>query len=446
MWNEEEVIKQINNKDFRDLKKTLSNKNAADIAEMMDELDIIDAVIIFRLLNKEAAVDVFSLFSEKKQQEFLGHLTADELDYILDKMYFDDLIDLLDDVPAELVKTLIERADHEKRSLINQFLNYPEDSAGSLMTIEFISLKKDMLVKDALAHIKEQAMEKKTIYTLYITSYHEKFIGVVSLRDLFSAPEDVPVSQVMNTDIVSVNVQEDQEQVAQDFQKYDLIALPVVDTKDRMVGIITVDDILDVIEEETTEDFQLMAAMGTSEEGYMESSIFSLFKNRIGWLLILMVSATFTGGIINRFESTLQSITALNMFIPMLMDTGGNSGNQSSTLVTRGLATGDITTKDFFKVMMKEFSVSLIVGAVLAVVSFVKLMTVEKVGVTISFVVSITLIFTIMMAKIIGGMLPIIAEKMKLDPAVMSGPLITTLVDALSLFIYFTIANIMLGL
>lgn len=446
MWNTNEIIDLIDTKHFTQLKEIIKDKNSADIAELMDELDVINAVIVFRLLPKETAVEVFSLFSEKKQQAFLSHLTTNELDYILDKLYFDDLIDLLDDMPAELVKKLLERTSKDKRTLINQFLNYPKDSAGSLMTIEFISLKKGMLVKEALRHVKQHALHKKTIYTLYVTSTHEKFVGVLSLRELFSAPEEATIEEIMHTDLVSVNVQEDQEQAAQKFKKYDFIALPVVDTKDRLVGIITVDDIIDVIELETTEDFQRMAAVGSSEESYMDASIFSLVKNRIGWLLILMVSATFTGGIIGRFEHTLQSIAALNMFIPMLMDTGGNAGNQSSTLITRGLATGDIHTGDFLKVLFKEFSISIIAGIILSIVSFIKLMTIEKVGFMIAMIVSLTLIFTVIMAKLVGGMLPIIAQKMKMDPAVMSGPLITTVVDALSLFIYFTIANALLGL
>lgn len=436
----------IREKKYVTLKKELEDMNQVDVAELLEPLDIHTSLLIFRMLPKDLAVDVFAHFSVEQQREFISLVTDKELKDIIDELFFDDMIDIIEEVPANIVKKILLNAKEEERNLINQFLKYPPDSAGSIMTIEYVDLKKTMTVKDALEHIKKTGLDKETVYTCYVTDRNRKLEGIVSLRKLVISEENLSIEEIMDRDVIYVHTHDDQETVAGIFKKYGFLALPVVDKEDRLTGIITVDDIMDVIDQETTEDFQKMAAMSPSEEKYLDASVFSLAKHRIIWLLVLMISATFTGGIIRKFEDILQSVVVLTAFIPMLMDTGGNSGSQSSTLIIRGLALGEIDLKDAGKVMLKELRISIIVGAVLAVVNFFRIYLFDDVGAMISLTVSITLFITVVIAKVVGGVLPMIAKKMNIDPAIMAGPLITTIVDALSLMVYFSVASWLLNI
>jgi len=444
---DQRILEQyLQEKRYRELRSQLIEMREVDIAEFLEEIDITTALMLFRMLPKDLAVEVFSYFPSEKQKEIVGNITDKEIQFIVDEMYFDDMIDLLEEMPANVVKKILSNSSTEERKLINQFLNYPQDSAGSLMTIEYVDLKKRMTIKEALAHIKEIGLSKETVYTCYVTDKNRKLEGIVSLRKLVVGEEDQLIKDIMEEDVISVNTHDDQETVADVFRRYGFIALPVVDMEGRLTGIITVDDIVDVIDKESTEDFQKMAAMSPSEERYLDTSVFKLAKHRIIWLLFLMISATFTGGIIKRYESVLESSVLLAAFIPMLMDTGGNAGSQSSTLVIRGLALGEIELKDAGKVIWKEFRISIIVGIILAIVNFARIHYIEKVSFLVAFTVSVTLVVTVVVSKMIGGVLPIVAKKMKIDPAIMAGPLITTIVDALSLTVYFTIASWILNI
>ena len=436
----------IEEKKYVTLKKELEEMNEVDIAELIEPLDIHASLLIFRMLPKDLAVDVFAHFSVEQQRNFISVVTDTELKDIIDELFFDDMIDIIEEVPANIVKKILLNTKEEERNLINQFLKYPPDSAGSIMTIEYVDLKKSMTVKDALVHIKETGLDKETVYTCYVTDRNRKLEGIVSLRKLVISDEDRTIEDIMDKDVIYVHTGDDQETVAAIFKRYGFLALPVVDKEDRLTGIITIDDIMNVIDQETTEDFQKMAAMSPSEEKYLDASIFTLAKHRVIWLLVLMISATFTGGIIRKYEEVLQSVVVLTAFIPMLMDTGGNSGSQSSTLVIRGIALGEIELKDAGKVIWKEFRISIIVGIVLGVVNFFRIYLFENVGFYVSLTVSITLFVTVVIAKVVGGILPMIAKKVNIDPAIMAGPLITTIVDALSLMVYFSVASCMLNL
>ena len=444
--NEQELLELIDQKKYVTIKKNLSELNAVDVAELLDPIKLTTALLIFRMLPKDLAVEVFAHFSTDQQRDIINAITDKELNHILDELFFDDMIDMIEEMPANIVNKILKNSTQEERNLINQFLKYPEYSAGSIMTIEHVELKQEMTVKEALAHIKEIGLSKETIYTCYVTDNNRVLEGIVSLRAIVTSEDDEIIKDIMEKELIYVNTHDDQETVASIFKKYGFIALPVVDKEHRLTGIITVDDIIDVIEQEATEDFQRMAAMEPSEEAYLDTSIFVLAKHRITWLLLLMVGATFTGGIIGKYEDVLSTMTILTAFIPMLMDTGGNSGSQSSTLIIRGLATGEVTLKDKWKVMSKEFSISIIVGVILAFVNFIKNMYIDKVGFTVAFTVSITLVATVMMAKMVGGILPLIAKKFKMDPAIMAGPLITTIVDSMALVVYFNIATALLHL
>ena len=442
--DERRLLELIEQKKYVEIKKELSEMNEVDVAELLDPLDAHMTLLIFRMLPKDLAVEVFSHFSTEQQLGIINSVTDKELEYIMDELFFDDMIDLIEEMPANIVKKVLKATREDERKLINQFLKYPPNSAGSLMTIEYVDLKKDMTVKDALDHIKETGLDKETVYTCYVTGENRKLEGIVSLRKLVISDEKLLIKDIMNEDFIYVNTHDDQETVASVFKRYGFLALPVVDKEHRFTGIITVDDIMDVIDQETTEDFQKMAAMSPSEEAYLDTGVFTLAKHRIIWLLVLMISATFTGGIIKRFEDVLQSVVVLTAFIPMLMDTGGNSGSQSSTLVIRGLALGEISLSDSWKVIWKEFRISIIVGIALAVANFVRIMVFDTVGIWVALTVSITLLVTVVISKIVGGILPMIAKRVNIDPAIMAGPLITTIVDALSLIVYFTIASLLL--
>lgn len=437
----EKVLDLIRENKLMQARNELKDMNVVDIAQLLDETSQEKMLIIFRILPKDISAAVFSYLSSEQQRYIIESITDKEIKTIIDELFLDDTIDFLEELPANVVKKVIKNADENTRALINQFLKYPENSAGSIMTIEYVDLKKKMTVKEALEHIKRTAIDKETINTCYVMDKNRRLEGVISIRQLILNDEDTIIRDIMDENVIYVHTLEDQEYIADTFRKYDLISMPVVDNEKRLVGIITIDDIVDIIEQENTEDFQKMAAMAPSEEEYLKTGVFSLAKHRVVWLLVLMVSATFTGSIIKRFEDVLQSVVVLAAFIPMLMDTGGNAGSQSSTLIIRGLALGEIELSDIMKVVWKELRVSIVVGIILAVFNFLRIYFIEKTDFYISLAICISLFFTVVVAKVIGGVLPIAAKKFKLDPAIMASPLITTIVDAFALIIYFTAAT-----
>lgn len=442
---EEKFKELIKNKQLKEAKALIENLNEVDVAFLIDELDPTTGTVVFRMLPKDIAADVFANFDREQQQAIIRSSTDAEIKAIMDELYFDDKVDMLEEMPSNVVNSLLKYSAPEERNLINQFLKYPENSAGSLMTIEYVSLKKEMTIEESFRKIKREGIDKETIYTLYVTDDYRRLIGILSLRELIVAPAETKISELMRSEVVYVHTHDDQEDVANIFRKYGFEAIPVVDNEKRIVGIITYDDIIDIIEAETNEDFQVMAAITPSEDEYLESSVLSLAKHRIMWLMVLMISSTITQRIIAGYESYLYSVAGLSTFIPMLMDTGGNSGSQSSTLVIRGLATGDIKPKDWYKVMWKEFRISMVVGIVLSIISYFKIIYFDKMPNNIALTVSITLIFAVMTAKVVGGTLPIAAHKLKLDPAIMASPLITTIADATSLIVYFILAQSIIG-
>jgi len=441
----EEILQLIEDKKYFRIKKILEDLNEVDIAEILDELDLHNTLLIFRMLPKDLAVEVFAHFEPENQREIIEAITDKEVKNIVEELFFDDMIDLIEEMPANIVSKVLKHSTAEERKLINQFLKYPPDSAGSLMTIEYVELRQSMTVKEAMEHIKETGLSKETVYTCYVTNMNRKLEGIISLRLLVVSPEDAVIADLMEDDVIYVETHDDQETVATVFRRYGFLALPVVDKEQRLTGIITVDDIMDVMEQEATEDFQKMAAMAPSDDPYMTSSVFDLAKQRVVWLLVLMVAATISGYIISSYEGILSSVVILASFMPMLMNTGGSSGSQASTLVIRGMATGEIELNDAAKVLWKEFRISVIVGVVLAVVNFGRLMLITKAGFLVSLTVSLTLVVTVVIAKLLGGLAPMAAKVFKLDPAIMAGPLITTFVDAISLIVYFSIATMLLG-
>ncbi|HQD49580.1 MAG TPA: magnesium transporter [Defluviitaleaceae bacterium] len=431
---------------FSKVKDEIVKMNVVDIASLLEELEEEKMLIIFRLLPKDISAEVFSYMHTEQQQYIIEVITDKEIQTITDRLFLDDTVDILEEMPSNVVKKILKNTTKQKRQLINLFLKYPENSAGSIMTIEYVDLKKEMKVKDSLEYIKQIGVDKETVDVCYVINKNRKLEGVVSLRKLVLTDGDIVIKDIMDTNFISIPTNADQEEIASLFKKYNLLAMPVVDKENRLVGIITIDDIVDVIEQENTEDFQKMAAMTPTDEEYLKNKVFTLAKHRIGWLLLLMISATFTGHIISKYEEVLQSVVVLATFIPVLMDTGGNAGSQSSTLVIRGLTLGEIEAKDILRVLWKEFRVSVIVGLVLSLVNLARIYYFEKVDFMVSFTVSISLFFTVIMAKIVGGALPIIAKKLKFDPAIMAGPLITTIVDTFALMIYFSFATRFLGI
>lgn len=440
------ILDLIDEKKFIEARNELKNKNVVDIASLFEEMSKENVVKIFRVLPKDIAADVFSYMEHEQKLYIIDSLTDTEVSNIIDELFIDDTVDFLEELPANVVKRVLKNTNADTRKIINQLLKYPDSSAGSIMTIEYADLKKEMTVEEAIKHIKKIGVDKETINTCYVVGNNRLLEGIVSIRKLILSDSNILIKDIMNKDMISVTTLDDQENIADLFKKYDLLSIPVTDNEKKLVGIITIDDIVDIIDQENTEDFQKMAAMAPSDEEYLKTSVWNLAKHRIVWLLVLMISATFTGNIIKKFEDILQSVVILAAFIPMLMDTGGNAGSQSSTLVIRGLALGDITLKDVLKVLSKEFRVSSIVGLVLALVNFIRVYYFEKTDLYISITVCVTLFFTIVLAKIVGGTLPIAAKKLKLDPAIMASPLITTIVDAVALVLYFSMASWLLGL
>lgn len=425
--------------DFKAVHSILNVMNVVDIALLLEELNEKELAIAFRLIPKDKAADVFSNMSNTMQTNLVEMFTEKELKEILDDLYMDDTVDLLEELPANLVTRILNAVDSSKRNSINLLLNYPEDSAGSIMTTEYVSLHQSMTVKEAMAHIKQVGIHKETIYTCYVLE-RRKLIGIVSAKDLMTMNDDTVISEIMETEIISATTHTDQEEVAQLFSKYGLLAIPILDTGGLMVGIVTVDDAMAVMVEEATEDITIMAAMNPSEKSYFETSVFSHAKNRIVWLLVLMLSASITGAIITRYEDAFSAIPLLVSFIPMLMDTGGNCGSQSSTLIIRGLALNEIRFRDIFKVIFKEFRIALIVSVVLAFANGLRIFLVYH-DMKLAVVIGLSLIATVILSKLIGCVLPLAAKKVHLDPAIMAAPLITTLVDTCSIIIYFSIAT-----
>lgn len=438
-------------KQYKAIKSIFDTLEAADIAELFPELSEKDMVILFRLIPKERAAEVFTYLEQEEEEVLLLALSDTEIKGIMDGMFIDDAVDVIEEMPANVVERML-RLSGEKREAINTVLNYPEDSAGSIMTLEYISLLPTMTIGDAIKKIKTVGIRSETVYTCYVVEKH-KLLGVVTAKDLLTCDDGEVIADVMEKNIISVNTHTDKEEVAAVFSKYDFLSLPVVDNEFCIVGIVTVDDAIDVLQEEAEEDFRKMAAISPTDKPYLRTTTFSIFKSRIPWLLLLMISATFTGLIISSFEDALSKLVVLTAFIPMLMDTGGNSGSQASVTVIRGISLGEIGIRDIFKVMWKELRVSLLCGATLFAASFVKVIVIDgilmgntDVSVTVALVVALTLWVTVFCAKLIGCSLPLVAKKLGLDPAVVASPFITTIVDAVSLLVYFGFAKLFLPL
>ena len=433
-------------KKYVTIRDVLSTMQSIDIAYMFCELDQNMLPLLFRLLPKELAADTFVEMDDDGQEMLIHGFSDTELKEVIDELYVDDMVDLVEEMPANVVKRILRTADSETRKAINEILKYPDDSAGSIMTTEYITLRPTMTVQDAIKRIRRTGVDKETIYTGYVTESNRTLVGMVSMRTLLLSDDADIVQDIMESNIIAVNTLDDKEEVANQFKKYDFLAMPVVDKEFRLVGIVTVDDAIDVMEDEVTEDMEKMAAITPSDKPYLKTGVFETWKNRIPWLLLLMISATFTGMIITSFEEALAAQVTLTAFIPMLMDTGGNSGSQTSVTVIRGLSLGEIQFKDMLKVVWKEARVALLAGVTLAIANFFKLMFFDRVGVSVSLVVCTTLIVTVFVAKIIGCVLPMLAKRIGFDPAVMASPFITTAVDAISLVVYFQVAALLLNL
>ncbi len=449
----EQLLELAARKQYRQLKELLSEMNEVDIAEFLDELEAEQQVVVFRLLPRQLAAEVFTYLEDSEDQEkLIGALSDNELRAMLDELYLDDAVDIIEEMPANVVSRMLRNTNAATRSQINQLLNYPEDSAGSIMTTEFIYLHPNATVQESFARIRQVGLDKETVYTCYVTQ-RRKLLGVVTVKRLLMASYETRISDIMETNLLSVNTHEDKEEVAQLFSKYDLYALPVLDMDERLVGIITFDDVMDVMEEETTEDFEKMAAILPSDKPYLRTSVWETWKARIPWLMMLMLSSTFTGIILTKFESALAACVVLTSFIPMLTGTGGNSGSQSSVAVIRALSLDEVEFADMAAVVWKEIRVAVLCGICLACANFVKMMLVDRwmmgnpdVTPMVAAVVCLTLVGTVVCAKVVGCLLPMVAEKVGIDPAVMASPFITTVVDALSLLIYFGIATQLLAL
>ena len=447
----DELTELLNKRDMKQLKQRMEELNEFDVAEFLAEIDDNQMPMVFRLLSKETAAEVFANFDTPEQEKIINSITDSELSGIIEELYVDDAVDMMEELPANVVKRVMRAARPETRNLINQYLRYPDNSAGSIMTSEFVDLKKYMNVKEAFARIRRIGEDKETIYICFVTSADRKLEGIVTVKDLLLADDDTVLEDLMDRNVIFASTTEDQESVSEKFSDYDLMALPVVDGEGRLVGIVTVDDIIDVMEQETTEDFEKMAGILPSDKPYSRTSTVEMWKNRIPWLLFLMLSATFTSMILTSFEDMLAVQAGLVAFIPMLMGTGGNSGAQASTAVIRSLSLGDTEPRDAFRVMWKEWRVSILCGLTLAVVNFFKMLLLDglilrndSVTVAVAATVSLSVLFIVMFAKVVGSALPILAEKLGVDPAVMANPLISTVTDAVSLLIYIYVAKLIL--
>ena len=440
-----EIRELIENKQFTELKKELKDMKSADISMILDELDKEQAVIVFRLLSKEKAGMAFSYMETDMREKLIKDLTDAELKNVLDELFMDDTVDLIEEMPSNVVTRILKNVDKNDRKIINELLKYPDDSAGSIMTTEFIDLEEDMTIEQALDRIRQIGTDSETIYTCYVLNQKRKLQGIISIKEILLAKENSLISDNMETNIISVNTLEDKEEVAKKFDKYDLYALPVVDKENRLVGIVTVDDAINVLQDEAEEDFEKMAAMAPTDESYFETSVFKHAKNRIVWLLVLMLSSAITGTIITNYENAFAAVPLLVAFIPMLMDTGGNCGSQSSTLIIRGLATDELEVKDVFKILWKEVRIAVLVGLSLTLVNGLRIFAQYK-NLQLACTVGLSITVTVILSKSIGCLLPLLAKKLKLDPAIMAAPLITTIVDILSVLVYFNIATAIMGI
>lgn len=440
----ERFLKMISEKQLVDLKSMLSEMNVVDVAEIIEDMDDKNMLLTFRMLPKEMSAEVFSYMETYDQKRIVGQINNVELQSMIEFMDFDDLIDFLEEMPANVVTKVLEHSTPQERTEINKFLMYPKDSAGSMMTIEYVSLNPNWTVGESLKHIRMVGMDKETIYTCYVESEYKQLLGFISLRTLVVSEKNLKIKDIMETDYIYLNTMDDQEVVAEAFHLYGFIALPVVDREHRLCGIITFDDAMEIMEEETTEDIHKMAAITPSDVEYLDQTAWELAKLRLPWLLILMISATITGNIIDNFSFIISHYIILTIFIPMITDTGGNSGSQSSTIVIRALATGEISLSDGLKVMKKEIQVGVIAGAALSVVNFFRMLIFTDANFTISLLVSATIFFTVILAKLMGALLPILAKRLHIDPAVMASALITTIIDSVVLLIYFGLAMLIL--
>lgn len=439
----EEAQELLKNKKYSDLRKLLNDLSPVDASTLIESFSIEEMIILFRLLPKDLAADTFVEMDSDNQELLINAFNDKELEYVISELYLDDAVDIIEEMPANVVKRILKHTDAQTRKNINELLKYPKDSAGSMMTTEYVDLKKDMYVKEAFEHIRKTGLDKETIYTCYVINRNRKLQGIVTAKDLMLANEKMILEDIMETNIIYVNTLDDKEEVARKFEKYDFIAMPVVDGENRLVGIITVDDVIDVIQQENTEDFSKMAAINPSEETYFKTPIWKHAKNRILWLLFLMLSASITGAIITEYEAAFAAVPLLIAFIPMLMGTGGNCGAQSSTMIIRGLALDEISPKEILKVILKEFGIAVIIGIVLAIVNAIRVAIMynsSDIKMELIWIVGITLMLTVIISKILGAVLPIIAKVCKIDPAIMASPLITTIVDTCSVLIYFNIA------
>lgn len=448
----DELMQLLDERRMKELQLRLEDMNEFDVAEFLTEIGDNRMPMVFRLLSKQTAADVFANFDAPEQEQIINSITDSELSSIIEELYVDDAVDMMEELPANVVKRVMRTATPETRRLINQYLNYPENSAGSIMTAEFVDLKKYMNVRESIARIRRIGEDKETIYTCFVTSADRKLEGVLSVKDLLLSDDETVIEDIMDTNIVFCMTHDDQEEAAEKISDYDLMALPVVDKEGRLVGIVTVDDVIDVMEAEATEDFEIMAAMTPSDKPYSRTSAWDMWKRRVPWLMFLMLSATFTSMIINSFEDALAVQAVLIGFIPMLMGTGGNSGAQASTAVIRSISLGDTEPEDVGHVIWKELRVAVLCGITLAAVNFVKMLLVDRlllgndaVTLTVSAVVSTSIVFIVIFAKVVGSVLPIAAEKLGVDPAVMANPLISTITDAVSLLIYFEIAKLVIS-
>ncbi len=444
---ENQIKELLENKKFHQIKDILHELNEADIAEIIETIEDRDHIVrIFRLLSKDIAAEVFAYIPVEYEQIIIESLTKKEVGQIVDELFSDDAVDMLEEMPANVVKKVLESSSPETRKMINNLLKYPEDSAGSIMTVELVDLRTYMTMKDAITRIRLTGVDKETINTCYVTDAQKHLLGIVTLREIILAEEDELIKDVMTENIITAHTLDDQEEVVRQFQKYDFGSMPVVDNENRLVGIITADDIMDIIEEEATEDIEMMAAITPTDQPYMKTSVFDTYKKRIPWLLLLMISASITGKIIQGFEAALSTYVILTAFIPMLMDTGGNCGAQASVSVIRAISLNEVEFSELPKVMMKELRVAVMIGGTLSIANFLKILLIDQTSMQVAIVVCLTLFVTVIVAKFVGCSLPVLANKLGFDPAVMASPFITTIVDALSLIVYFNVAGVLLGL
>ena len=443
----EKILKFIQEQKLNDLRKYLESINSADFPSLFEELEEDKALIVYRILSKEKAAEVFAELESDQQEKLINYLTDSELKNVIDELFFDDEVDLIEEMPSNVVKRILKTVKPEDRKIINELLAYPDDTAGSIMTTEFIDLKENMTVSDSFEKIRKIGLDKETVYTCYVLTVDRKIIGVVDIKSLLISKPDELVKNIMNPNVISVKTLDDQEEVAKMFDKYNFFAIPVVDKENRLVGIVTIDDAIDVLQEEIQEDFEKMAAVIPNDESYFKTSVFKHARNRIVWLILLMLTSIVTGGILNKYESAFVSLPILVSFVPLLMDTGGNCGSQTSTLVIRGFSQDEIRLKDFLKVWWKEIRIATIVGITLALVNTARILI--QYGLDqgkLALVVGLTLVLVVILAKSLGCILPMLAKRLKMDPAIMASPLITTIVDSCSVFVYFQLAVLIFGL